>query len=553
MKLKKTILLILILFVSLIPEVRALTPQSQTVKITDTHDDRWITETGVGIDSSLVTIKDPGMDLRAYLVFRELDINYWEPLKNATLRLHTASSLISDPDNSITIYGMDLPDLQLEGFLLPSTVLSLGFTEAYTNYNTSEFSGNQWHEINVTDIVEELIRNPNWDGDGIAGTETGDAIGFHILGSEGDDKRYFYDLLAGNGFEAQLILHWNHEPPPPAGYTNPVFNSTYRGYHIWYIPDSLWMNYTEWAEVDASSKIDVYNSSYVNLGTQFNMVYVGSLSNTSRAPFTTGRWKFGVMVSKVSDGLTGKRTNILLHCLGEPGYQPSFNSYSGAGEHALGFGISDYDDQTDNKFYFSIETYAGSRYEYYSPSSYDVNSTKWYWVEIFYDAPNQYYRAEIYNDYEMTDLEANLTRGPLYTHMDTSYDCEFAVLAQGFSASVYHEGAVRSEPGDPTWVVTDENGTIIEEDLEDFDDAILEIDILLGADPEDPDPPSEEWETGGPFTRFKTRLYILLLGIALIFGPPIYFAYSRPSGYEFVIGLFIMLVGLAFMIASGSI
>ncbi|MBA7491422.1 hypothetical protein ES702_01967 [subsurface metagenome] len=551
MKSKKLIILILILMASLIPVVRAIVPQEQTIHITDTHDDAFITEVGIKIDASLCHIKDPNMDLHAFLVFRELEINWWEPLENATLRLRTSSTLTFDADSSVTIYGMKIAELQDLGWITASDVSMIGYTSAFTKYNTSQFYGSQWFEIDVTDIVDELIRHPHWDGDGHDGTETGDAIGFHILGVEGYEKRYFIDKKLDNGQEAQLVIHWNHEPPPPSGYPDAIFNETYRGYHIWRIPPSLWMNYTEWAEVDPSAKWDVYNSSYVNVGTQVSYSYVGSLRNESRAPFTVGRWKFGVMISLVSDQTTGRRTNVLFHALGEPGYKASFQAY--VGNHAIGFGVSDSATQDDNKFHFTIETYTGSRYEYWSPTEYSANSSKWYWVDIFYDAPNQYYRAEVYNDYEMTDLEWNATRGPQYTHMDTEYDCEFSILSQGYTMAGYHEGALKSIPGPDTWVVTDENGTIIDEDLEDFDDAIIVIEEELGADPEDPDPPAEDWDTTGPFTRFKTRLYLLIIGIFLVLGPPMIFAYRRPTGYAFLIGCFIMLVGLSFLIHVGSV
>jgi len=142
---------------------------------------------------------------------------------------------------------MALSDLQLEGYLIPSTVLSLGFTSAHVNYNTSEFDGQQWHEINVTDIVEELIRELHWDGDGHAGTETGDAIGFHIVGAEGHDKRYFYDFKVGNGLEAQLVIHWNHEPPPPSGGPPGSYDyeEEYRNHTIWYFETvGGWLNFS---------------------------------------------------------------------------------------------------------------------------------------------------------------------------------------------------------------------------------------------------------------------------------------------------------------------
>jgi len=553
MKSKKTILLILIVLASLIPRVGALTPQEQTIHIADTYDDGFITEIGIKIDAALCHIKDPSMDIHAFLVFRELEINWWEPLENVTLRLRTSGSLTFEADSSVTIYGFKIAEVQDLGRITASDVSMIGYTSAYVNYNTSQFYGSQWHEIDVTEIVEELIRHPHWDGDGHAGIETGDAIGFHILGPEGNEKRYFIDKKLDNGQEAQIVIHWNHEPPPPTGYSDPTFNETYRGYHIW--NTSIWMNYTDWNEIDAANKIDVINSSYVNLGTQFSYSTLANLRNDTRGPYSSGRWRFGVMISLVSDSVTGRTTNIQLHALGEPNYQAGFRSYSAADEYAIGFGVTDYDDQTNNKFYFAIQTYfEGTRYETFSASSYDANSSRWYWVEITYDCPTQFYEAEIYNDYEMTDLETTVTRGPGFVRMiNTTYDYEFAIESQNYAYAGYHEGAVRSTPNLDTWIVTDENGTIIDEDLDDYEDAIDIIEDILGADPEDPDPPAEDWAETGPFTRFRTRFYFLIMGLFMLFGPLFTFAYRRPSGYAFVIGLFIMLVGFSFLIHVGSV
>lgn len=554
MKSKKTTLLILIVLASLIPRIGALTPQEQTIHITDTHDDAFITEVGIKIDAYLCHVKDPNMDLHAFLVFRELEVNYWEPLENATLRLRTASPLSFDADSAITIYGMKMAEIQDLGWLTPSDVLSVGYTSAYVNYNTSEFYGSQWWEIDVTEIVEELIRHPHWDGDGISGSETGDAIGLHILGEEGFEKRYFTDFKAGDGYEAQLIIHWNHEPPPPSGAPNAVFNSTYRGYHIWELIPK-WMNYTDWDEVDALNKIDVFNSSYVNLGTQFLGSITANLNNGTRGPYDTGSWRFGIMVSDLSDVKDDKIPIVHVHALGYPGYKSGFRDYYSIND-AIGFGITDYNDQTHDRFYFGIEVLTGgARYMKFSPSWYSVNSSRWFWVEISYNCSAQDYIVKVYNDFQMTDLEVDLNRTG-YAHIrGGGYDCEFAVIGQDYAIwNCWMEGALKSMPGEgTTWIVTDENGTTIEDGIPDYSDSLIVIEEILGADPEDPDPPGESWDETGPFTRFRMRFYFLIMGLFMLFGPLFTFAYRRPSGYAFVIGLFIMMVGFSFLIHVGSV
>jgi len=230
-------LVILILLIALVqwPMGEAIVPDSQTISIIDTHDDKFITEAGIGIDAWLCHILDPTMDIISYLVFRDVEVNNWEPLENATLRFRTTVNQDFDADSSVTIYGMKFSDLQDEGIINPPFVLSVPYTSASVTRNTSQFYGQQWHEVNVTNIVEELIRSYDWDGDGHAGVETGDSIGFVILGAEGYDTRWFIDYHYGTpSLATQLVIHWNHEPAPP---TDPPlyydFNQTYGNFTIW--------------------------------------------------------------------------------------------------------------------------------------------------------------------------------------------------------------------------------------------------------------------------------------------------------------------------------
>jgi len=580
MKSKKTILLILIVLASLIPKVGALTPQEQTIHITDTHDDAFITEIGVKIDSILCHVKDPNMDLHAFLVFRELKVNWWEPLENATLRLRTVSPLSFDADSSITIYGMKMAEIQDLGWLTPSDVLSVGYTSAYVTYNTSQFYGSQWWEINVTDIVEELIRNPRWDGDGHDGTETGDAIAFHILGVEGYEKRYFTDFKAGDGYEAQLVIHWNHEPPPPAGYEDAEYNGTYRGYHIWnytvsYGMNFNWVNFTDWSVEDPMNVITVVNSTHLD-GYSKNLIHNGKtgysiLYNTSVENW--GTRTFSWKLHHLDDGGANDEPFVGLWSIAKTGAAPGpLKNYGDANEAIAGFCIFDYDPQTDDYYKIGFWIYEDSSLSFPGKFSMPIPASSqqlWTHIEWNMSADLPYVQAWTFNNSAMTSeyllIFHDLTDSDYWPTPPTSYNQEFLFQTTYYMTTDYSYGnltMISYAPDDPDiptsedeiiWIITDENGTTIDDDLDDYEETIIVIDEILGADPEDPDPPAEGWAEEGPFTRFRTRFYFLIMGLFMLFGPLFTFAYRRPSGYAFVIGLFIMLVGFSFLIHVGSV
>jgi hypothetical protein len=210
-------LLIIVLFVNCLIglpplPVRGL-PENQTQAITFTDDDGFVLETGAMLfETGLVTVKDPNQDIRAFLVFRQIEINGWETLQNATLRLRTASSQPFDADNFFTIYGVK--DGEFNGFSSAAHIVTAPLTGQSVTYNASQFSGSTWWEIDVSSIVEELKSQPSYTGDEV----TSGTFGFIILGAEGDDTRWFYDFSSGNGYQAQIVIHWGDEPdePPPS-------------------------------------------------------------------------------------------------------------------------------------------------------------------------------------------------------------------------------------------------------------------------------------------------------------------------------------------------
>ena len=107
-----------------------------------------------------------------------------------------------------------------------------------------------------------------------------------------------------------------------------------------------------------------------------------------------------------------------------------------------------------------------------------------------------------------------------------------------------------------TWFIVDPNGTlspVVDVDGDgniDEGDAESQIELLVD-DPEDPNP-GGQWDTG-PFSRFKTRFYIFMIGIGLLWGPVMIFAWRRPTGYEFIVGILLMTMGLGFLIHAGTV
>ena len=104
-----------------------------------------------------------------------------------------------------------------------------------------------------------------------------------------------------------------------------------------------------------------------------------------------------------------------------------------------------------------------------------------------------------------------------------------------------------------TYFVVWGNGTVISGPLDSLDDVDDFLEELFGVDPLDPNPATQGWDEEGPFTRFSTRLYFLLIGFMMVFGPMIVWAMRRPTAYVFVIGAFIMLIGFALMYAAGQV
>lgn len=551
--------------------------ESQTVRIDGSENDGFVTESGImWADTDLIHVLDPNMEIVAFLMFENIEINSYEVLNNATLRLRTASSQPADPDSNVWIYGVKQQNFL--GFFSPADVTGAIRTFAFVNYNTSAFSGPSWKEIDVTDIVSELINNPGWDGDDIGGIS--DNIGFVIRGPDGGyDTRYFYDEIVGNGLEAQLVINWGDAPPDPTpspgdpplppGDPDPEVNETYREYVIWEVDhngpnrtgeglDLSWnsVNMSELTEIDSGGVLTLNNDTWLTV-TNLQAQQWDSMYNDSGGGIDTAFLRCAINISAVTNNL-GAGSDRVYAVTGISTNSPVGGgglADGGAGDWA---GIVIYIAADDSTWRFRLMERSGAAVVL-SPSglAHTEGDGNIYYVEfLFYDdGPQNYLMYRIYLDPEFTvlhELEVytlTVAAGPMrYPQLSSSLAAGLSRITNEFYTFLDFELAENS-----TWIVTDENGTIIVQGLDDYEDAIDWIEELLGPDPQDPDPPLEDWPQTGPFQRFRARLYILIIGIGMVFGPLFFWSMSRPSGYEFTIGSFIMLIGFALMYAAGQV
>lgn len=541
----------------------------QTRHIGDTTADSFVTEVGIGFDADLVTVLDPNMDITAYLYFHDIKINNWEVLHNATLRLRTAASLDFDANSSITIYGTT--DYSFFGpgtkgigpLQSPAAILAAPLTSSSVTVNTSQFFGPGWKEIDVSVIVNEMKNNAHYDGPGMDRSDPGDNMAFIILGAEGSDIRYFYDYSAANNYEAQLVLHWTTSPPPPSGGS---FNESYRGFNIFEIDHNgenrtgfnhtvNWnkLNMTQLTEIDSGGALLVNSATDTSITTLIAQQWDSLYNDTGGLGVNSYFVRFGLNVSGITNPevfndrvatIAGISTNTPVGGVG---------LMEGAGGDFVGLVMTVFVD--DARYSFRLMDRSGVNRQYSGGSQTFNEATN----EILYfefDAHNTWESVRIFSDETYQNLIFEDERTYATASGPFRYPQIISSLAFGLSrinTAEYYTFLTDVLPENKTWTVTYENGTIINDDCPSYDCAIIFVDNLLGPDPEEPNPPGQGWDPTGPFSRFSIRLYILLVGFLMIFGPMIVWSMNRPSGYDFVIGTFIMVVGFALMYAAGQV
>ena len=562
---RKAGLVLIVIFTMMVNFTVNALDQDMTRHIENTDQDKFVLDTGLAIDANFLTVLSPDMDIRGMLFFENIKINSWERLTNATLRLRTFQGRSFEADSTITIYGVrDYAQLGYSSKLReapqsPSAILSLPITRAHVDYNTSQFYGPQWWEIDVTSLVNEMKNDPHYDGPGSNPSDLGDNMIFTIYGAEGFEARSFYDFKSGNNLEAQLVLHWTDSPPHPPGIppTAEYVNSS-GGWDIW--SEYPWFNFSTFDVIGSKgAKITGRNDTFFQVTNMYALsdVYLrrdyGEYRNNDTQYIHV---KFGLEW----EGLpwTG------------PAAYEYVNMFGVSTDHALAF-------QFAEGYTFSERTWTNRAMgTAWSVDGALRSSVTWnpQWMEtalpwtIYYDLylnmDTGVFNVTLYNDIEMTDL--NTTFNDVFTLRPAyPFTLQYEYLIAPTTAGTQQVGwtgkyySLTEEEGSDLWIVDPTtNETLPVPDIDgdgdiDQDDART---LIGDTDPQPGDPaPGQSWAgtEDTVFSRFRIRLYILLIGVGLVFGPLLIFAASRPSGYEFTIGMFVMLIGFALMYAAGQV
>ncbi|MHC4573391.1 MAG: hypothetical protein ACYS76_04555 [Planctomycetota bacterium] len=555
--------------------VQAYAPSElQTISIVDTEDDGFITESTTLIDSTtLLYTSTTSQAIRAFWYFEDIDIESTEYLNNATLRIRSASALDFDADNSFTLYGLEVSNLQNSwppG--LGGTLISYPTTSASVNVNTSNWYGSAYHDINVTDIVREVISHPSWDGDAEG---TGDSIGFISL-AVADDTRYFYDYSGSPTYSADLIIGFNDSPTPPAGDTV-TFNESYRGFDIWEDDHNganrtglgfnvNWnlLNQSALTEIDSGNALTVENDTWTSISA-FQAQQINALYNdTGGAGVNSYFVRFAVNVTNVTNTVGGGSEYVATLA--------GLSTATPVGGAGLAFGAGG--------SWVGVELVVNV-----DDSRYLLRMGERFGAGIVHDAVNTGWLTEDQNQVLYCEYLYRTGAGFVnWTHLNVFSDPEYetGMFFRTYQLTVaqppfrYPQIISSTGPGslaffndgdyytfldmpladNVTYIITDENGTGIGNTTT-YPEAIDFIDDMLGGpDPEEPDPAGESYPQTGPFTRFRTRFYILFLGVAMFLGPVMFLAYQYRRGLtaRYVAGAFIvMLIGLGFMLAIRQI
>ena len=566
-------LVLIVVFTMIVNFTAQAFDQDMTRHIESTDQDIFVLETGVAIDANFMTVLSPDMDIRGMLFFEDIKINSWEVLINATLRLRTFHARSFDAESKITIYG--IRDYGGFGYSegrtgapgSPSAILGLPLTDVSVNYNTSQFYGSSWKEIDVTSLVNEMKNDRHYDGPGSDSSDRGDDMIFMIFGAEGHEPRSFYDFRAGNNLEAQLVLHWTDSPPPPPG---GAFNESYRGLNIFVIDHNganrtgegfslNWnnLNMTELTETDPGNDLTLNTDTWLHIQ-NMEAVDNNAMYNDTGAPanITSFFVRLGINVTSVTNNL-GAGSDRVFDVASVSTATPVGGGglLDGLAGDQAGLFIYLADDDVTWRFRLIERSGAAFVFDASGPPKLETDGNILYVEFVFVDDGIQnYIRYQEFSDETFQTLIRTSTLTLTQASGPMRYPKVSAALSFGTSriTAEFYTFLDFELAENKTWVVAYENGTTINE-CPSYDCAIIFVDDLLGVDPAEPEPKSQGWEETGPFTRFKTRFYILLIGVVMVFGPLFYWSMSRPSGYEFVIGAFIMFVGFALMYAAGQV
>jgi len=548
---KRGFILILLLVVSLLPlfAIPIAKASSLTVSISSDYDDVWMTETGnVFSSTSMVIMLDDETGLRSFLRFNELSIINTAYINVATLRVFAGEVQPDSPGASVTIYGMDELDCGPLSVGGGAWSLSRPYTSASINWNLSSWPQG-WHEVNVTSIVKEIVNQYAWS--------SGNSLGFQILGASdtGYEPRSFEDYYhLYHDAQAQLYIEYNVAPGTPDGLPDgAVFDEAYGEWNIWnYTTITGMANYTDMTQTGSLARLNVFNETvfnWTNINKNTPDVALGYFVNlTGPNPINAFEFDFNFTMEVLDHH--GAQLNPYMIMVGGSLFEVgSFNDIW-PGNKIIGFDTYTVSAST----YRFLPRYYNNGAPTFGNYSGNLAESTWYMGKAILDGTK--WRLEVRTMAGVMQTACQRTL-PGVQDINTLMPLQAIENIDGSRLS----GWMRKAPPVETtefWLV-DPNGTVIPtwngENFTDIDDLKDWTDDYLdpgGGDPLDPDPGTQGWETEGPFTRFKMRLYILFIGLACVFTPLWAMAYRKfdSVGYAGIAIIMLMGVGLLWSITG---
>jgi hypothetical protein len=529
----------------------------------DPTDDAFITGIGAYFGTTpFIFLRELSQNIIAGVRFRNLTISQGTKINNATLLVRTIYTYDAGTNITVTIAGDDVD--QSEAF-----VNSSSFTRTYTNafvvWNISDVNGNSWHNVSVTEIVQEIVDRPGWT--------SGNDLSLVIFTDAGTPRREFASVDGNPAHVAILNITYAETPAsgPIADQATPPYNDTddytwelndtYRGFDIWevhdenrtgYSADVNWnlLDQTLLTEIDSGAAITVQNQTWTEL-TALQSQQIGSLYNDTGAAAVNSYFvRFALNISAITNAIGVSDTVVTVASL-------STNTPVGGGGLAQGnvgdwVGIYLYANVDDIRYLLRLAERSGAA-TVHAPAG-----TNWFteginqilYCEFIYRTgvvvPGNWISMSIFSDPEFDTLIHRSTyvltvaAPPFrYPQIIASLDNGLSFLNQGdyFTFLVPPFEAVDTFISYP-------NGTLVTPDPLDPDENPEDVidDLLGGPQPEDP-----ETEVYDPLDKFQWKLMVFIVGMLMLCGSPLVGIGMRVEMATWVKIAYVMLFGIGIL------
>jgi hypothetical protein len=426
-------------------------------------------------------------------------------------------------------------------------------------------NGNQWNNVSVTAIVQEIIDRIGWT--------SGNSLSLIMLSATGEPRREYVSVDGNPAYVARLDIFYDEEPTTPAAGADPPYNDsdawtweyndTYRGIDIWTVTNPNrtgegganglnWnrVNMTELTEIDSGAALTLNTDTWLSISASQAQQHNSLYNDTGAASTIWFFCRFGINISAVTNNL-GAGTDRVASLTGMSTATPVGGGGLAAGAAGNWAGLIMQLHADDIRWGMRLLHRAGvatTLSPQSSPWRSEATNEIIYGEFILRDSAVQsWMQVVLYTDAGLTnaffkDTWAIPNSGPY------RYAQVFSSLAFGTSfinTGEYYTFLNTLDYNDSAVFISYPNGTLVTPDpLPDDADIEDTIDELLGgALPEDP----QTDEYGDALTKFRFKLLWLVIGMIMLLGTPIAGIYYGADTANWIRILFVMFFGLGLL------